>query len=276
VPEPAASPAARRLAADLGLDLTAIAGSGPGGRITKGDVQRAGSFAPVEGAVTERVALTSIQVRSAATLTAAWRTVPHVTHHEVADITELEAFRRQLNAEQSDVKVTMVALALVACAAALDAFPAFASSLDGDALIVKRERHLGFAVDTPQGLVVPVIRDVDRKSLLTLAGELAELSATARAGKLAPSDIGGAVFSVSSLGGIGGAAFTPIVNPPEVAILGLSRSTVRPVWDGAAFVPRLILPLSLSYDHRVIDGAAAARFCAWLASRLGDLRRVVL
>ncbi len=199
-----------------------------------------------------------------------------MTHHEDADITDLEAFRKQLNAEQSDVKVTMVALLLKACAAVLDAYPRFASSLEGDELVLRAERHLGFAADTPRGLVVPVIRDVDRKGLLEIAGELTELSGKARAGKLSPTEMTGAVFTISSLGGIGGTGFTPIVNPPQVAILGVVRSATRPVWDGSAFVPRLVLPLSLSYDHRVIDGALAARFCADLAAVLGDLRRVLL
>jgi pyruvate dehydrogenase E2 component (dihydrolipoamide acetyltransferase) len=202
--------------------------------------------------------------------------IPHVTQNEDADITELEAFRKQLNAEQSDVKVTMVALLLKACSATLDAFPRFASSLDGDELVVKRERHLGFAADTPNGLVVPVIHDVDQKGLLELAGELTELSGKARAGKLGPKDISGAVFTISSLGGIGGTAFTPIVNLPQVAILGVVRSAMKPVWNGSEFVPRLMLPLSLSYDHRVIDGAAAARFCVHLKGVLEDLRRVIL
>ncbi|HXS43449.1 MAG TPA: 2-oxo acid dehydrogenase subunit E2, partial [Solirubrobacteraceae bacterium] len=182
----------------------------------------------------------------------------------------------QLNAEQSDVKVTMVALLLRAAAASLRAYPRFASQLDGDELVVKHDLHLGFAADTPNGLVVPVIRDVDRKGILELAGELTELSGKARAGKLSPKEMSGAVFTISSLGGIGGTAFTPIVNPPQVAILGASRSRNQPVWDGAAFVPRLVLPLSLSYDHRVIDGAAAARFCVHLAGVLADLRRVLL
>jgi pyruvate dehydrogenase E2 component (dihydrolipoamide acetyltransferase) len=224
----------------------------------------------------ERVPLTRIQLLSRDALTRSWQTIPHVTQHEEADITDLEAFRKQLNAEQSDVKVTMVALLLKACSATLDAFPRFASSLDGDELVIKAERHLGFAADTPNGLVVPVIRDVDRKGLLQIAGELTELSGKAREGKLAPKEISGAVFTISSLGGIGGTAFTPIVNLPQVAILGVVRSVTKPVWDGSQFVPRLMLPLSLSYDHRVIDGAAAARFCVHLAGVLKDLRRVLL
>ncbi len=280
-----ASPVVRRMARERGIDLTGVTGSGPKGRITKEDLEGAGG-APAAGAapaaarpaagVGERVPLTRIQANAARNLTAAWQTIPHVTHHEDADITALEAFRKQLNAEQADVKVTMVALLLKACAAALDAFPRFASALDGDALVVKAERHIGFAADTPNGLVVPVVRDVADKGLLQLAGELGELSGKARAGKLSPKETSGAVFTISSLGGIGGTGFTPIVNPPQVAILGVVRSATKPVWDGAAFQPRLVLPLSLSYDHRVIDGAAAARFCAHLAGLLADLRRVLL
>jgi len=278
-----ASPAVRRLARERGIDLTTVQGSGRKGRITKEDLEQpapraatpepAAAPSPGEG---ERVALTRIQQLSRDALARSWQTIPHVTQHEEADITDLEAFRKQLNAEQSDVKVTMVALLLKASAAALDAFPRFASSLDGDELIIKRERHLGFAADTPNGLVVPVIRDVDKKGLLEIAGDLTELSGKARAGKLGPKDISGAVFTISSLGGIGGTAFTPIVNLPQVAILGVVRSATKPVWDGQQFVPRLILPLSLSYDHRVIDGAAAARFCVHLKGVLEDLRRVLL
>jgi pyruvate dehydrogenase E2 component (dihydrolipoamide acetyltransferase) len=284
-----ASPVARRMARELGVELSALRGSGPHGRVTKDDVQAAATTpsrrvdtsgriaAPtVHSTGGERVALTRIQAKAAANLTTAWQTIPHVTHHEDADITELEAFRKELNGEQSDVKVTMVALLLKASSAALDAFPRLASSLDDGELVLKAERHLGFAADTPNGLVVPVIRDVGGKGLLELAGELTELSGKARAGKLSPTEMSGAVFTISSLGGIGGTGFTPIVNPPQVAILGVVRSAIRPVWDGAGFQPRLVLPLSLSYDHRVIDGALAARFCAHLAGILGDLRRVLL
>jgi pyruvate dehydrogenase E2 component (dihydrolipoamide acetyltransferase) len=202
--------------------------------------------------------------------------IPHVTHNEDADITELEAFRKQLNAEQSEVKMTMVAILLKAAAAALVAYPQLNSSLDGDELVLKRYYHLGFAADTPQGLVVPVVRDVERKGLLEIAGELSELSQKARAGRLMPAEMSGSTFTISSLGGIGGTSFTPIVNAPEVAILGVVRAVTRPVWDGHQFQPRLMLPLSLSYDHRVIDGALAARFCAHLAGLLGDMRRVLL
>jgi pyruvate dehydrogenase E2 component (dihydrolipoamide acetyltransferase) len=275
-----ASPSVRRRARELGVDLAGITGSGRKGRITLEDLERGETAAPAPAAAPSaeggRQPLTRIQKLSAENLAKAWQTIPHVTHHEEADITDLEAFRKQLNAEQSDVKVTMVALLLKACAATLDAFPRFASSLDGDDLIVKPERHLGFAADTPNGLVVPVIRDVGQKGLLDLAGELTDLSGKARAGKLSPKEMSGAVFTISSLGGIGGTGFTPIVNPPQVAILGVVRSTTKPVWDGAQFVPRLMLPLSLSYDHRVIDGAAAARFCVHLRGVLEDLRRVLL
>jgi pyruvate dehydrogenase E2 component (dihydrolipoamide acetyltransferase) len=274
-----ASPSVRRLARERGIDLSSIQGSGRKGRITKEDLERPASAAAAPAPAAgkgERVALTRIQLLSRDALTRSWQAIPHVTQHEEADITDLEAFRKQLNAEQSDVKVTMVALLLKACSATLDAFPRFASSLDGDELVIKAERHLGFAADTPNGLVVPVIRDVDRKGLLQIAGELTELSGKAREGKLAPKEISGAVFTISSLGGIGGTAFTPIVNLPQVAILGVVRSVTKPVWDGSQFVPRLMLPLSLSYDHRVIDGAAAARFCVHLAGVLKDLRRVLL
>jgi pyruvate dehydrogenase E2 component (dihydrolipoamide acetyltransferase) len=275
-----ASPAVRRLAREKGIDLTAIQGTGRKGRITKEDLERPEAARPAAAAVPagegERIPLTRIQQLSRDALTRSWQTIPHVTQHEDADITDLEAFRKQLNAEQSDVKVTMVALLLKACSASLDAFPRFASSLDGDELIIKRERHLGFAADTPNGLVVPVIRDVDQKGLLEIAGELTELSGKARDGKLAPREISGAVFTISSLGGIGGTAFTPIVNLPQVAILGVVRHATKPVWNGSEFVPRLMLPLSLSYDHRVIDGAAAARFTAYMCGLLADMRRVML
>ncbi len=287
-PDVHASPVVRRLAREQGIDLATVTGSGRGGRITKEDLAggsaetSASQAAPAPGAPLppagqgERVPLTRIQQLAAGHLSAAWQTIPHVTHHDDADITELEAFRKQLNSEQSDVKVTMVALLLKACAAALDAFPRFASSLDGDELVVKAERHIAFAADTPKGLMVPVVRDVGQKGLLQLAAELTELSGKARAGKLGPKELSGAVFTISSLGGIGGTGFTPIVNPPQVAILGVVRSATQPVWDGAAFQPRLVLPLSLSYDHRVIDGAAAARFTAHLGSLLSDLRRVLV
>ena len=291
-----ASPSVRRLARERGIDLTTITGSGRKGRIVPEDLDRpAGEqAAPAEqdGAglglapwpqvdfekygETERVERSRIRRLAAANLARNWVRIPHVTHHEDADVTELEAFRKQLNAEQSNAKVTMVALLLKASAATLRAFGEFNASLDGEQLVLKRYYHLGFAADTPNGLVVPGIRDVDRKGILEVAGELTELSGRAREGKLGPGEMAGASFTISSLGGIGGTAFTPIINAPEVAILGVTRSAQRPVWDGEAFVPRLMLTLSLASDHRVIDGAAAARFCAHLAGVLGDMRRVLL
>jgi pyruvate dehydrogenase E2 component (dihydrolipoamide acetyltransferase) len=298
-----ASPSVRRLARELGVELAAVSGSGRKGRIVPEDVQAfadgrgaaaAGAAAPAGAGGSgldllpwptvdfarygevERVPLSKIRRISAANLSRNWVRIPHVTHNDEADVTDLEAFRKQLNAEQSDVKVTMVALLLKAAAAALKAFPDVNSSLDGDELVRKKYYNLGFAADTPNGLVVPVVKDVDRKGLLQLAGELTELSGKARAGKLGPAEMSGATFTISSLGGIGGTSFTPIVNAPEVAILGVVRSAMKPVWDGQAFVPRLMLPLSLSYDHRVIDGAAAARFVTHLSGVLTDLRRVLL
>jgi pyruvate dehydrogenase E2 component (dihydrolipoamide acetyltransferase) len=274
-----ASPSVRRLARELGIDLHGVQGSGRKGRILEEDLDggapKPAPAVPV-AAGDERVPLTRIQQISARNLAASWPQVPQVTQHEDADITELEAFRKQLNAERSDVKVTMVALLLKASAATLRAFPRFASRLDGDELIIKHDLHLGFAADTPNGLVVPVVRDVDAKGIVEIAAELTDLSGKARAGKLSPKEMSGAVFTISSLGGIGGTGFTPIVNPPQVAILGVVRSRMAPVWNGDQFVPRLLLPMSLSYDHRVIDGAAAARFCVHLAGVLGDLRRALL
>jgi pyruvate dehydrogenase E2 component (dihydrolipoamide acetyltransferase) len=299
-PDVYASPAVRRQARELGLDLRMVRGTGRKGRITKEDVQAAvrvpaPAAAPSgDGALAglniapwpqvdfakygpiERVPLSRIKRISGPNLARNWVMIPHVTHHDEADITQLEAFRKQLNAEQSDVKVTMVALLLKACVATLQEFPDFNASLDGDELVVKKYWHLGFAADTPLGLVVPVIRDVDKKGLLEIGAELRDLSAAAREGRLKPTDMSGGTFSISSLGGIGGTAFTPIVNAPEVAILGVSRSATKPVWNGEEFVPRLMLPLSLSYDHRVIDGAAAARFCVHLSGVLMDLRRALL
>jgi pyruvate dehydrogenase E2 component (dihydrolipoamide acetyltransferase) len=295
-----ASPSVRRLARELGVGLDGVAGSGRKGRIVPEDVQAAaggGGKPPAAGGdgglgllpwpkvdfakygEVERVELSKIRRISAANLSRNWVRIPHVTHNDEADVTELEAFRKQLNSEQADVKVTMVALLLKAVVASLKAFPDMNSSLEGDgveALIRKKYYHLGFAADTPNGLVVPVVKDVDRKGLLQVAAELTELSGKARAGKLGPAEMAGATFTISSLGGIGGTSFTPIVNAPEVAILGVVRSATKPVWDGTAFVPRLLLPLSLSYDHRVIDGAAAARFVAHLSGVLADLRRVLL
>lgn len=299
-----ASPAVRLYARELGVNLGLVEGSGRGGRITREDVQRyvkhtlskpaaaAGGgvsgfawpqipaidfskFGPVETKPLHR-----IRQLSAHHVHRSWLHVPHVTQFEHADVTEMEAFRKAQaeEAQKRGFKLTPLAFLLKASAAALKAFPDFCSSLDpsGESLILKHYVHVGVAVDTPNGLVVPVVRDVDQKGLLALAEELAALSAKAREGKLLPRDLQGACFTISSLGGIGGTAFTPIVNAPEVAILGVSRAEHRPVWDGAGFVPRLMLPLSLSYDHRVIDGASAARFIVHLAGLLQDVRRLLL
>ncbi|HEY1590433.1 MAG TPA: dihydrolipoyllysine-residue acetyltransferase [Solirubrobacteraceae bacterium] len=294
-----ASPSVRRRARELGIDLHTVKGTGRKGRITPEDLERGAAPAPAgagTGAVSlpglapwpsldfskqgpvERMPRTRIQRISAPNLARNWALIPHVTHNDETDITELEAWRKQLNSEPASdgVKVTMVSFLVVACVATLKEFPDFNSSLDGDELIVKRYYNIGFAADTPEGLVVPVIRGADGKGLLEIARELAELSAKARDGKLGPADMSGSTFTISSLGGIGGTSFTPIVNAPEVAILGVTRSAIKPVWDGQQFQPRLMLPLSLSYDHRVIDGAAAARFVVHLASVLSDLRRALL
>jgi pyruvate dehydrogenase E2 component (dihydrolipoamide acetyltransferase) len=292
-----ASPSVRRVARERDIDLSAVTGTGRKGRITVADVEGFVSQGPVPAAPAgpglgldlppwpkvdfarygpiERVPRTRIQRISAPNLARNWLMIPHVTHNDEADITELEAWRKQLNSEQ-DVKVTMVAFLVVASVAALKAFPEFNSSLDGEELVLKRYYNIGFAADTPQGLVVPVIRDADQLGLLQVAAALTELSGKARAGKLSPADMSGGTFSISSLGGIGGTSFTPIVNAPEVAILGVTRSAMKPVWNGAEFAPRLMVPLSLSYDHRVIDGAAAARFVAYLVKVLSDLRRALL
>ena len=299
-----ASPSVRRFARELGVDLRAVAPSGPHARITRDDVRAFVKRVVATGAVAapasaapggmpfglpelpkidfakygpiDVVPLSRIRRISGPSLHRSWLTIPHVTNNDEADVTEIEAFRKTLNAESSAAKVTMLAFVMTAVVAALRAFPEVNASLDGDALVLKRYYHLGFAADTPGGLVVPVVRDVDRKGVLAIASETAALAAKARDGKLAPTDVGGATFTISSLGGIGGTSFTPIVNAPEVAILGVSRATMRPVWDGETFVPRLILPLSLSYDHRVIDGALAARFNARVVALLGDLRRAML
>ena len=280
---PYASPSVRRLARERGVDLAAVQGSGRKGRITKEDLEGAGAApsAPAPAAAAgedavERVALSRIKRISGPRLAQNWATIPHVTHNDDADITDLEAFRKETNASQSEAKVTMVALLVKACVTSLQAFPEVNSSLDGDELILKRHWHIGFAADTPQGLVVPVIKDAGRKGILEIGAELTRLSGAAREGKLKPAEMRGATFTISSLGGIGGTGFTPIINAPEVAILGVSRSSMKPVWDGAEFRPRLIVPLSLSYDHRVIDGALAARFTAHLAGVLGDMRRALL
>jgi pyruvate dehydrogenase E2 component (dihydrolipoamide acetyltransferase) len=295
-----ASPSVRKLARELGVDLSRVAGSGPKGRVVQEDVQKFVKLAlttPQTPAVgggldllpwpridfsrfgpIESRPLSRIKKIAGANLARNWVMIPHVTQHDEADITELEAFRVRLNEEhaKTGVKVTLLAFLLKACVAALRQFPEFNASLDGDALVLKRYFHLGFAADTPSGLMVPVVRDVDQKGVHQLARELGELAARAREGKLSPAEMSGGCFSISSLGGIGGTAFTPIINAPEVAILGVSRSLMKPVWDGHAFQPRLVLPLSLSYDHRVIDGAAAARFTTFLAGLLADLRRVLL
>jgi pyruvate dehydrogenase E2 component (dihydrolipoamide acetyltransferase) len=301
-----ASPSIRRLAREFGVNLESVKGTGRKGRITREDVEAAARGAaegapaepgaPIGGLAVglppwpsvdfekfgpvERVERSRIQRISAPNLARNWVMIPHVTQNDEADITELEAWRKQLNEEQQrledGVKVTMVSFLVVASVATLKQFPAFNASLDGEQLVLKRYYHIGFAADTPGGLVVPVIKDADNKGLLQIARELTELSGKARAGKLAPGDMQGATFTISSLGGIGGTSFTPIINAPEVAILGATRSAMKPVWNGSEFVPRLMLPLSLSYDHRVIDGAAAARFLVHLLNVLSDLRRVLL
>jgi pyruvate dehydrogenase E2 component (dihydrolipoamide acetyltransferase) len=294
-----ASPAVRRMAREIGVALESVQGTGRKGRITKEDVKQAkerpAAAAPAEGAAipglnlapwpkvdfekygeVERVPLSRIKKISGPNVARNWVMIPHVTHNDEADITDLEAFRKQINAEQQDVKVTMVALLVKACVGSLRQFPDFNSSLDGDELVIKRYYNIGFAADTPQGLMVPVIKDADRKGLLEIAGDLTELSSKAREAKISAEEMRGSTFTISSLGGIGGTSFTPIVNAPDVAILGVTRSKMQPLWNGEEFVPRLMLPLSLSYDHRVIDGAAAARFVAHLASELTDLRRVLL
>ena len=296
-----ASPGVRRLARELGLDLTAMSGTGPKGRITKEDViagvrgpAAAGARPATAGAGIPEVPaqdfskfgpvevqpLTRIQRLSGPALHRSWLNVPHVTHDDEADITDLDTYRRELDtaAKAEGYRVTLLAFLMKASVSALREFPRFNSSLtpEKDALIYKGYYHLGVAVDTPEGLVVPVIRDVDRKGVTELSQELGATSARAREGKLGPADLQGACFTISSLGGIGGTGFTPIVNAPEVAILGVVRSKMAPVWDGSAFVPRLMLPLSLSYDHRVIDGALAARFTRYLCGVLEDIRRLVL
>jgi pyruvate dehydrogenase E2 component (dihydrolipoamide acetyltransferase) len=311
---PHASPSVRRFARELGVPLAEIKGSGPKGRITQDDVQgfvkgvMAGSVqtaaqaakAPAAAAAAaaggipgllpwpqvdfakfgpvERKDLSRIKKISGANLHRNWVMIPHVTNNDEADITELEAFRVQLNKEneKSGVKVTMLAFVIKALVSALKKFLAFNASLDGDALVYKQYFHVGFAADTPNGLVVPVLKNADQKGILQISQEMGELAKKARDGKLGPADMTGGCMSISSLGGIGGTHFTPIINAPEVAILGLSKGQMKPVWDGKAFVPRLMLPLSLSYDHRVIDGASAARFNAYLGGLLADYRRALL
>ncbi len=289
---PWASPSTRKLARDLGVDISALSGSGRAGRLTRADVEQgahrtSGSLLPEMPTIdfaqfgeVELQPLTRIQRLTGENLHRAWLHVPHVTQFDEADITELEAFRKAHKAEAEELgfKLTFVSFMIAAAAAALRKFPRLNSSLDpvGGSLVAKRYTHVGVAVDTPKGLVVPVIRDADQKRVFQLAEELAEVSSRARNGKLTPTDIQGGSFTISSLGGIGGTAFTPIVNAPEVAILGVSRARMQPVWQDGQFVPRLMLPLSLSYDHRVIDGAAAARFTTYLSSVLSDIRGLLL
>ncbi|MDY0742863.1 dihydrolipoyllysine-residue acetyltransferase [Paucibacter sp. R3-3] len=313
---PHASPSIRKLARELGVPLAEVKGSGAKGRIVESDLQSfvkgvmAGAIqtsaqkasAPAAGAAAssggafpgllpwpkvdfekfgpvERKEMSRIKKISGANLHRNWVTIPHVTNHDDADITELEAFRVQLNKEneKSGIKVTMLAFMIKATVAALKKFPEFNASLDGDGtLVLKNYFHIGFAADTPNGLVVPVIRDCDKKGIFQISQEMSELAKKARDGKLGPADMTGGCFSISSLGGIGGTYFTPIINAPEVAIMGVCKSSTQPVWDGKQFVPRLILPLSLSWDHRVIDGAAAARFNVYFASLLADFRRIAL
>jgi pyruvate dehydrogenase E2 component (dihydrolipoamide acetyltransferase) len=295
-----AGPSVRRLARELDVDLNSIKGTGEKGRITKEDIKAAlaRSSAPVAGGGAlpaipvvdfakfgpiETVPLSRIKRISGPRLHASWVNVPHVTHTDEADITDLESFRKTLDEDAKKDKskpyrVSLLPLLMRATVSTLKAFPTFNAALSpaGDALIMRRYWHIGVAVDTPDGLVVAVVKDVDQKGVIQLARELGELSEKARAGKLSPAEMQGATFTISSLGGIGGTAFTPIVNAPEVAILGVVRSRMAPVWDGAAFQPRLMLPLCLSYDHRVIDGAAAARFMRHLAGVVEDMRRVIL
>jgi pyruvate dehydrogenase E2 component (dihydrolipoamide acetyltransferase) len=303
-----ASPSVRKTARELGVDLHGVAGTGRKGRLTPEDVRTAssgggsrgggGTGVPTNGSVAglglapwpvvdfekfgpvERVDRTRIQKISAPNLARNWVMIPHVTHNDEADITELEAWRKQLNAEhgKDGVKFTMLSFLIAASVATLREFPIFNSSLDGEQLVLRRYFNVGFAADTPNGLVVPVIKDADKKGLLEIARDLSELSGKARDGKLGPAEMTGGTFTISSLGGIGGTSFTPIINAPEVAILGVTRAAIKPVWDdaGGSFVPRLMVPLSLSYDHRVIDGASAARFVAHLVKVLSDLRRALL
>ncbi|MEA9605016.1 dihydrolipoyllysine-residue acetyltransferase [Xanthomonas campestris pv. campestris] len=306
---PYASPVVRVFARELGVDLNQIKGSEKGGRITREDVQRfvkaalsggapaAAGAAPAGGGnglnllawpkvdfskfgETETQPLSRIKKISGANLARNWAMIPHVTQFESADITDLEALRVALNKEneKAGIKLTMLAFLVKASAAALKKFPEFNASLDaaGENLTLKKYINIGFAADTPNGLVVPVIRDVDKKGVLQIAQESGELAKKARDGKLGPADMSGGCFSISSLGGIGGTAFTPIINAPEVAILGVSKSAMQPVWNGKDFAPKLMLPLSLSYDHRVIDGALAARFTTYLSQVLADMRRVLL
>ena len=302
-----ASPSVRRFGRELGVDISKVPGTGLKGRIQREDVETfvKGVMARVSAGVlpqgsapggagfnllpwpridftkfgpVESKPLSRIKKIAGANLHRNWVMIPHVTNHEEADITELEAFRIELNKEQEkgDVKMSMLAFLIKACAAALKKFPNFNASLDGDNLVLKHYCHIGFAADTPQGLVVPVIRNVDLKGVIEIAKEIADLARLARDGKLKADQMQGGCFSISSLGGIGGTFFTPIINAPEVAILGVCKSFMKPVWDGKAFMPRLTLPLSLSWDHRVIDGAEAARFNVYLVQLLADMRRILV
>ncbi|ODU46252.1 dihydrolipoyllysine-residue acetyltransferase [uncultured Aquimonas sp.] len=300
---PHASPAVRLHARELGVDLSKVSGSGRKGRITREDVNayvkqalaRPAAAAPAGGGgglnllpwpkvdfakfgAVETQPLSRIKKISGANLARNWAMIPHVTQFEQADISEMEAFRKRMGEENPNQKITPLVFLIKAAVAALKAFPSFNASLDesGENLVFKKYFHIGIAVDTPDGLVVPVIRDADSKGLLQLAAELGEISKKARDKKLGPADMSGGCFSISSLGGIGGTSFTPIINAPEVAIMGVSKSEMRPIWNGKEFEPRLMLPLSLSYDHRVIDGAEAARFASFFAKQLGDIRRLLL
>ena len=304
---PHASPSVRKFARELGVDLSLVKGTGTKERIVQEDVQNfvkqalAGGVASSASAASTSLGggldllpwpkvdftkfgeitskpLSRIKKISGANLHRNWVMIPHVTNNDEASITELEAFRVTLNKEneKSGIKVTMLAFLIKAVVAALKKFPEFNASLDGDNLVLKQYFHIGFAADTPNGLVVPVIRDADKKGILELAAESSELAKKARDGKLSPAEMQGGCMSISSLGGIGGTHFTPIINAPELAILGVSKSYMKPVWDGKQFVPQLTLPLSLSYDHRVIDGASGARFNAYLGSLLADFRRIAL
>jgi pyruvate dehydrogenase E2 component (dihydrolipoamide acetyltransferase) len=305
--KPHASPSIRKFARELGVELTRVQGSGPKGRILHEDIQGfvksimagGGASGAAKGGSgvgldllpwpsldfskfgeTELQLLSRIKKISGPNLHRNWVMIPHVTQFDEADVTELEEFRKSSNEAmaKSGVKLTMLAFVIKASVAALKKFPAFNSSLDakGENLILKKYYHIGFAADTPNGLVVPVVKDADKKGIAQIAQEMGELSAQAREGKLKPADMQGATFTISSLGGIGGTAFTPIINAPEVAILGLSKAAIKPVWDGKQFVPRLMMPMSLSYDHRVIDGASGARFSVYLAEVLGDMRKTLL
>jgi pyruvate dehydrogenase E2 component (dihydrolipoamide acetyltransferase) len=299
-----AGPGVRRLARELGVTLSHVQGTASHGRVTKEDVQNfvkralqglpVSSAAPVAAATggltvapwpkvdfakygeIEVKPLSRIKKISGSNLHRNWVMIPHVTNNEEADITDIEAFRKDVNAQKTDAKLTILAFLIKAVVCALKKFPEFNASLDGEDLVYKQYYHIGFAADTPNGLVVPIVRDADKKGVLEIARETRDLAAKARDGKLMSLEMQGGTFTISSLGGIGGTTFTPIINAPEVAILGACRSTMRPVWDGKQFAPRLMLPLSLSYDHRVIDGAAAARFNAYLAEVLADMRKVML